>query len=288
MPQPALGVPIPTIDNPLEPVNTPPLPQIEQPETTTDDAPVVALGTTDAGAVPTPQVQTGITDQDGSALKRNRAVFENPEGKPLFAVILIDAGDEGLSRDILSTFSFPVTFAERADANGAANAAYLRDAGFEILSLAPGADTLTAHGADISAAIEAVFASLPQSIGLVDDVTAKLQQDSQATDNLLVALKSSGHSLVSYDLGLNAADQKAIKAGVKSATIFRVIDRDREKGETIKRYLDRAVLEAGKDGFVVVLGHSYPETVTALFSWALSAKSATVAMAPVSAVMLAR
>jgi polysaccharide deacetylase 2 family uncharacterized protein YibQ len=67
-----------------------------------------------------------------------------------------------------------------------------------------------------------------------------------------------------------------------------VLDRERESGVVIKRYLDRAALKAGQVGRVVVIGHSYPETVTALFSWAMSDRPATVALAPVSAVLLAK
>jgi polysaccharide deacetylase 2 family uncharacterized protein YibQ len=36
---------------------------------------------------------------------------------------------------------------------------------------------------------------------------------------------------------------------------------------------------------VIVVGHTYSDTVTALFSWALGSRSEAVAMAPVSAVL---
>jgi len=53
----------------------------------------------------------------------------------------------------------------------------------------------------------------------------------------------------------------------------------------ITRYLDRAAFAAGQEGQVIVVGHTYSDTVTALFSWALGSRSENVALAPVSAVL---
>ncbi len=289
---PALGVPMPAIENPVADIPTSRLPSIETPAAEPPAKPVIAGGTADAGQQPDPQVQTSVDEQNGSALMRNKAVFENPEGRPLFAVVLIDAGAEGLDADILSTFTFPVSFAFDADApESAARETALKTAGFEILALAPSGEQKLKSGAtpaDTDTALAALFARIPDAVALVDRPSGGLQQDTGLTDQVLTSLKLSGHGLLTYDQGLNAADQKAQRAGVRSGIVFRVLDREREKSETIKRYLDRAVLEAGKDGFVIVLGRSYPETVTALFSWAVSGKSAAVALAPLSAVLLAR
>ncbi|MFQ5439357.1 MAG: divergent polysaccharide deacetylase family protein, partial [Paracoccaceae bacterium] len=132
------------------------------------------------------------------------------------------------------------------------------------------------------------LSALPEAIGLIDASAGGIQTDAKLADAVISTLRESGHALLTYDVGLNATDKKARREGVKSATVFRVLDRDRESGIVIKRYLDRAALEAGKTGRIIVIGHSYPETVTALFSWALSAKSRTVALAPASAAILAR
>ena len=91
--------------------------------------------------------------------------------------------------------------------------------------------------------------------------------------------------LLAYPRGLNAAEQTATRAAVPAATLFRELDSERERATVITRYLDRAAFAAGQEGAVIVVGHTYSDTVTALFSWALGSRSEAVAMAPVSAVL---
>lgn len=288
---PALGVPMPEISNPVADTTPAAAPTIKTPAATVDPAPVIK-DASGGGTQPNPQVQTQITEQDGSALMRNKVVFENPEGKPLMAVILIDAGAEGLDREVLGTFTFPVTFAiDPTNADAKLTAVSLKKAGFEILAMTPSGETglvEAENAADFQAILGGIFSKIPGAIGLIDQPSAKVQNDAALAGQVIAALKASGHGLVTYDQGLNSTDKKAIRADLKSGLVFRIMDNEHEKGLVIKRYLDRAVLEAGKDGRVIVVAHSYPETVTALFSWALSAKSATIAFAPVSAVLLGR
>ncbi len=142
--------------------------------------------------------------------------------------------------------------------------------------------------AAVAAVLQGVFGQIPEAVALVDRPDARIQQTPGLPDQVVEALSAGGQGILTYKVGLNSADQQAVKAGLYAGTIYRVLDGERESGAVIKRYLDRAVLEAGKDGHVIVLGRSYPETVTALFSWALSAKANTVSLAPVSAVMMAR
>jgi len=226
------------------------------------------------------------------ALARNRVGFDNPEGKPMMAIILIDAGADGLDSEKLRTFNFPITFAIKSDASQATlRAKAMAQSGFEILAVTPsGAAEMTAgeNLADTAKALSKIFATIPEAVGLIDPITADLQSSPKLADEVIAELKKSGHGLLTYDIGLNPTDKKARHAGLPSGVVFRVLDAERESGIVIKRYLNRAVLEAQKTGRVIVVGRSYPETVTALFSWALSAKSAAVALAPVSAALLAR
>ena len=53
-----------------------------------------------------------------------------------------------------------------------------------------------------------------------------------------------------------------------------------------QKVTDRAAFAAAQEGSVIVLGHTYSETVTALYSWALGSRSESVALAPLSAVLL--
>ncbi len=292
---PALGVPMPAIDNPVREIPVNRLPIVDAPATSVTEPPVVnpdgsQSGDTTAVAVLVPVDPDPPTQ--AKALLRNKMVFENTGGKPLMSVILIDAGEQGLAKDVLLTFSFPVTFALDPNAAGAtADAKIFKQNGFEVLALAPtGVEKLVAaeNDTDIDAALSGVFAKLPEAVGLIDGVLAELQQSPELADQIITSLQTTGHGLLTYDIGLNATDQKARKNGVYAGTVFRILDGEGEKSATIKRYLNRAVLEAGKDGHVIVLGRTYPETVTALFSWAVSAKSSTVALAPISASLLAR
>jgi polysaccharide deacetylase 2 family uncharacterized protein YibQ len=53
----------------------------------------------------------------------------------------------------------------------------------------------------------------------------------------------------------------------------------------VRRLLDRAVFKAGQDGLVSVVGKADPATVAALLEWTVEGKAATVALAPVTAVL---
>ncbi|MFT5639759.1 MAG: polysaccharide deacetylase 2 family uncharacterized protein YibQ, partial [Paracoccaceae bacterium] len=296
---PALGVPMPRIDNPVReiPVNQLPIidapitevtepPEFNQDGTQTSENTVNPIGDDTEASTPASQAA------EKSALLRNKVAFRNPTDKPLLSVILIDAGEEGLAKDVLLTFSFPITFAlDAASENAVVDAKDYTRNGFEVLALTPVGDAKlepAENDADIQAVLSGLFASLPQAVGLIDHVSADLQQSPKLAEQVILGLQGSGHGLVTYDIGLNSTDKKAGDAGLYSSTVFRVLDNDDEKATTIKRYLDRAVLEAGKNGHVIVLGRTYPETVTALFSWALSAKSSTVTIAPISASLLAQ
>ena len=280
---PALGVPMPIIDNPIREIPVNQLPVIEPPKpsnTTSENSDLE--NEPEPVEAPTPRAAT--------ALERNKAGFQNPGGKPLMSIILVDAGEQGLEQEVLLTFSFPVTFALDPTAKGAtAKAKIFTREGFEVLALAPtGAAKLEAaeNEADLEAAIAAVFAKLPDAVGLVDGPSAELQQSPKLAKQIIAAMQKTGHGLLTYDIGLNGTNKSAQAADMFADTVFRVLDQDGEQATTIKRYLDRAVLEAGKDGHVIVLGRTYPGTVTALFSWAVSAKATTIALAPVSASLL--
>lgn len=283
---PVLGLPMPSIDNPIREIPVNQLPIVDPPVTELDEMP----GVNPDGSIRSDDASTE-PDNSGAAraFDRNKIAFQNSDNKPLLSVVLIDVGDDGIDREALLTFSFPITFALDPAETGAESAAIAYQAnGFEVLALTPSGEfalEASEKDSDLVAALDAHLQRIPSAVGLLDGVAAQLQQSPPLAGQVIKALARSGHGLVTYDIGLNSTDQKARSAGLPSGTVFRVLDGDLEKSDTIKRYLDRAVLEAGKDGHVIVLGRSYPDTVTALFSWAVSAKSATVALAPVSASM---
>ncbi|TCP42876.1 polysaccharide deacteylase family 2 protein [Rhodovulum marinum] len=219
------------------------------------------------------------------ALARNAVPFQTESDRPLFSVILIDAGEQGLDRETLMTFSFPVTFAvdpTRPDA-AEAMAAY-RAAGYEVVALAS-ALPAGAVPSDLEVVLTAQRALLDRAVAVLDVASGGFQDDRALTAQMVAFAGETGHGLVTYDRGLNSAARLAGQAGVPQATVFRVIDDDRPNAPTIRRVLDRAVFKARQDGHVVMVGHSYSDTVTALYSWALEAEAEQVTLAPVSAVL---
>jgi len=221
------------------------------------------------------------------ALERNAVAYSNPDHKPMLSVILIDAGQQGLSTDVLGSFDFPVTFALDPDLDRVTAKAKLlyRGGRFEIMALAPARLGVPGSNADPAATLEDALVSLPETVALLERPEHSLTAVKGLADRILPVLKGRGVGLVVYDRADDSAFGRARRAGVPVGAVYRLLDGERESGVVIKRYLSRAAIEATRRGRVIVVGHSYPETVTALFSWAVSEKPADVVLAPISAVL---
>ncbi len=225
-----------------------------------------------------------------AALARNAVPFANPDHKPVLAIILIDAGDEGLSNDVLRSFNFPVSFALDPDKVGATAKAKILSRGnrYEIVTLTPAQLTDPDTIATPASILERAFVSLPESVALLERTAHQLDGTRGLADKIIPLLRRSGHGLITRDRNDDSAYGRARRAGIAVGSVYRVLDGARESGIVIKRYLSRAALEATRRGRIIVVGHTYPETVTAVFSWAVSEKPADVLLAPVSAVLGAR
>jgi len=256
------------------------LPQIETgPEAQTEPAPLgrplQVLDPVDEDAATAPR----------RAIDAFAAPFDAEDTRPLVAVVLIDDPSFALGRDALTRFDFPVAFAidpRRPDAAEAAET--YRAAGFEVLLYADLFDEDTA-AEDIAALLASGFETLPEAVAVLDTAGEAIQGRREVLEQVVDVLAETGHGLLAYPRGLNAAEQTATRATVPAATLFREIDSEGERATVITRYLDRAAFAAGQEGAVIVVGHTYADTVTALFSWALGSRSEAVAMAPVSAVL---
>ena len=247
-----------------------------------DDA---AEAEADTGAAETAPVAAPVAPS--SMLAANAAPFGNPDGLPLFSVVLIDDPDGGVTRDNLVSFDFPVTFAidpARQDADEAA-AAY-REAGHEVVMLA-GPLLVGGTPQETEIALAGAVDAMPQAVGLIDATGDVLASGASILPALLPALDERGLGLVVRGGGLNSTAQRAQSAGVPTASIYRRLDEAGERATVITRYLDRATFEAAQQGAAVVIGRSTPEMVTALYSWSLGRRSNSVAIAPLSAVLRA-
>ncbi len=223
---------------------------------------------------------------DLPAIQAFAAPFDPADERPLMAVVLIDEPDSRIEQTTLTRFTFPVAFAiDPLHPDAAARAAIYREAGFEVVLLG----SMLPEGAtavDTEVAVSAAQSVLPEAVALLDTPDSRIQGDRPVLDATVALLAETGHGLVAFPRGLNAAEQTANRAGVPSATLFRLLDDEGERATTITRFLSRAAFTASQEGTVIVAGHTRPDTVTALFSWALGDRSAGVALAPLSAVLL--
>jgi hypothetical protein len=240
-----------------------------------------------------PGVKVGALPQIGSEAAVNAVAtpftlyaraFE-PEGKPLFAILLRDVGDAGMDRAELAKLPFPVSFVVDPLTTDAREAsAMYRVAGQEVLTLANGIPP-GATAADLETTFATLSEILPESVGVIDQDIGGFQDQRPLATLVLPVIKGEGRGLVTYDRGLNAADQIALRDRVPAAVIFRVLDAEGESKITIRRYLDRAAFKAAQEGAVVVIGDTRAETVAAILEWTVEGRAATVSLAPVTAVM---
>jgi len=235
------------------------------------------------GGNPEPDTQTEQateeTGADKGALETYAVPFENPDAKPILSVVLIDDPDYPVEQAVLDHLPFPLAFAIDAARDDAEEiATRYRDAGFEVLLL-----TNLPQGAsasDTAVTFEAYSTAVPQAVAVLDRGA-----NSMVAKQIAGILADRGFGLVTPSKGLNSAQKAARREGVPAALIYRELDGDGETVPVMRRYLDRAAFRAAQEGSVIMLGHTRPETIEALVLWALEDRAASVAIAPVSAVL---
>ena len=211
--------------------------------------------------------------------------------RPLLGVVLMDVGDQGLAVDKLKKLNAPITIAIRVDdANASARALEYSAAGFEVIAMAPENSTAALNVAttasQVKDAIDVVFTTVPNAIGLMDNAQASLQKNSRAAKEIVKFFVDTGHGLISNTKGINTLDREARAVDVRTAKVARTLDGNHESKAVIMRYLDRVSLDAGRDGAVIIQGTTAKETVATIAVWLLSSKGQSVTLAPVSAVLL--
>lgn len=253
----------------VEGVTTGRLPSIEAP----DSAPAAGAAEAPAPAADLPPI------------KRFARSFENPEGKPLFAILLIDPGTAEVRRAELAALPFPVSFVLDPLAPGTAEAAAIyRAAGQEVVMLATGIPK-GAKASDLEQSFAGLEGALPEAVALIDTADATFQDDRSLAAEVVTHLAAQGRGLVTFDRGLNAADQVARREALPTATIFRSLDQEGEDAPLIRRYLDRAAFKAAQEGKVVVIGTARQSTIAALMEWTIEGRASSVVLAPITAIM---
>lgn len=228
-----------------------------------------------------------LAEEDPRALARFAAEFENPDNKPLMSIILIDDGSQpAIDQGALKRFPFPVSFAVDVTWPGAGAAAQkYRDAGFEVMALVN--LPKDAAGRDTEVAMQTYLTTVSEAVAVMEGTGTGLQASREASEQLIPILKESGHGLVMLPNGLNTAQKIIAREGVPALTAFRDFDAKGQGSKVIRRFLDHAAFKASQnDEGVIMVGRLREETVSALLLWGLQGRSSSVAMAPVSAVLL--
>ena len=268
---PAAGLP-----EVVEGVTTNRLPRIEP-----EADPAAAAAAPEAGEEPVLAAEPA----DTRPLARFAAPFENPANKPLYAILILDDGAEGVDRAALAALPLPLTIVlDPSSPEAGKLAADYRKAGKEVAMLASGLPK-GATASDVQVSFEAHAKTLPEAVAVVDLPAEGFQNNRKLAADLLPVIKDQGRGLVTFDKGLNAGDQVARREGVPAALIFRELDAEGEGAPLIRRYLDRAAFKAVQDGRVTVLGRARPETIAALLEWSVEGRAGSVALAPLTAVL---
>lgn len=213
------------------------------------------------------------------------AEFENPDAKPPFAIVLVDPGTPNLDRAGLAALPFPVSFAlDPLDPATPERAAIYRAAGREVVMLVTGI-AQGAQASDVEVAFQSMEQGLPEAVAAMDLADPIFQNNRGLASTIVPILQASGRGLLTWDEGLNAADQVARREDLEAAVVFRNLDLANGDTVAIRRLLDRAVFKADQDRRVSVVGTADAATVAALLEWSVEGKAATVALAPLTAVL---
>jgi polysaccharide deacetylase 2 family uncharacterized protein YibQ len=222
---------------------------------------------------------------DAPPIKLYAASFDNPEAKPVLAVVLIDTGAADLDRAGLAALPFPVSFAlDPMDPATPERAAIYRAAGREVIMLATGI-AQGAQASDIEVAFQSMTQSLPEAVAVMDLAEPVFQNDRPLASLVVPVVGGEGRGILTWEKGLNAADQVARRDDIAAAVIFRDLAAGGGDSAAAQRTLDRAVFKAGQDGRVVVAGLVTPELVTALLEWSVEGRAGAVALAPLTAAL---
>jgi len=134
--------------------------------------------------------------------------------------------------------------------------------------------------------MQAYLAAVPQAVAVMEGTDTGLQTSRSATEQLIPILQDSGHGLILFSEGLDTARKLIEREGVPVASVFRDFDGNGQNATVIRRFLDQAAFKAAQEeGGVIMVGRLRAETVSALLLWGLQDRAASVAVAPVSAVL---
>ena len=222
-----------------------------------------------------------------NALQAYSADSGDTGGKPLLSIVLIDDGSMYAAAAALAGLPFSVTIAiDPALPNAADLMASYRADGFEVAVMAKLLEGAVPSNVEIT--FESVFASLPETIAVLDIGAGGLQSDRAVTEQAMDILAEKRRGFITASQGLNMAGRAAEQAGVPSVVVFRDLDVDNQDACVVRRFVDQAAFRARQESGVVLVGRVRPDTISALILWGTANQDDQVAVVPVSAVFLAQ
>ncbi len=247
---------------------------------------------TDDAAQTEDTAERAAPNEDGvpqKPLERYKATFDNPEGRPLLALVLMDNGQNLDSAEVgveaLGSFPHPISIAVDTSLPAATERAEkYRSMGFEVMALINLPPNLAAT--DTEVAMSAALGVIPEAVGILEGDGDGLQGNRAMSDQVAAILNDTGHGIVWRPNGLDTAQKLAAREGVASRTLFRDFDSKGQTPVVIRRFLDQAAFRAGQEGSVIMVGRIRPDTISALLLWALQDRAQRIAVAPVSAALL--
>ncbi|MCF6231683.1 MAG: divergent polysaccharide deacetylase family protein [Rhodobacteraceae bacterium] len=223
-------------------------------------------------------------------LQANGETFENPDNRPLMAIVLIDDGTS-LGIEALADFPYPVSFAiDPGDPEAAAKMARHRAAGFEVVLIADLPRLANAQDAETSLSVW--LNDLPDVVAVLEGTGTGIQGNRDLSAQVTAIVDQRGLGLIMQARGLNTAFKLAARDGVPAGLVFRDFDGAGQTPVVMRRFLDQAAFRAGQvtrqNGGVIMLGRLHPDTISTLVIWGLQDRAGRVAVVPVSAVLKAR
>ncbi len=236
----------------------------------------------------TPEAQGALENKALPPIQANGEAFENPDNRPLMAIVLID-DDTSLGIEALAEFPYPVSFAiDPSDPDAAAKMARHRAAGFEVVLIANLPRLATAQDAETSLSVW--LNDLPGAVAVLEGTGTGIQGNRDLSGQVTAIVDQRGLGLIMQARGLNTAFKLAARDGVPAALVFRDFDGAGQTPVVMRRFLDQAAFRAGQqtreNGGVIMLGRLRPDTISALLIWGIQDRASRVAVAPVSAVLM--
>lgn len=232
-----------------------------------------------------PSVSDAGSPREDGPLAVNSEMFENPGSRPLMSIVLIDTGDFNIGPEALAAFPYPLTFAiDPLREDALEKARTYRNGGFELVALA---DLPQNGGAELAElALLPTLDGVPGFVGALEGLDGGVQGNMELAEAVLKTLGDAGYGLLLRPKGLNAAQQMADGRDLPVATIFRDFDDKGQDATVIRRFLDQAAFKARQEGEIIMVGRLRPATISALLLWGLQDRATSVALAPVSAILL--